>query len=332
MSCMKKIYSLLISLTMVCIILVSPASAIGTDCSQQMSENVVSAETLAMIEELYGERAKLAHDFEGNKLQIENIDKQLATLGVEEIQYNELIEKLGCVSPRWNVSSTSTIEWTSVRTNTVYRGNGLELQIIRGIPKTVANELISTPSVAPQAASSAKATTNVLKIGAVCAIENLPAIGSSIGIVHTLYDMLNGVIDGLTPMSIVSVSNLNYDLCMVSHEIYVFVKPQGYADLGHQVLCYSGNSIDYTCEVSNKTPIEVDGDVKSNVVSKIYADVIMSPYYNNYTSISCENFWNYYYLQKDFDSSYKLIALNLDGIAKNLVVPTPQSYPILSIS
>lgn len=212
MNCIKKIFSLLILLTIVCNISVVPAIAAGKDYFQQMPENVVSAETLAVIEKLYSERAKLVHEFEGNKLQIATIDEQLASLGVEEIPYNELMEKLGCVSPRWDVSSSSTVTWTSVRTNTVYRGKEFELQIIHGVPKTNSGELVSYPTIESQSADSVKAVTNVLKIAAVCAIESLPAVGSSIGVVHTLYDMLKGVVDGLNPSSIVSVSDLSYDL------------------------------------------------------------------------------------------------------------------------
>lgn len=90
----------------------------------QDNEEVVSEETLELINELYSERRVLAQDYEENQTKIEQLDKKIEQLGVVILSNEEIEEKSKIISKTYDntgnsqrvtVSSAKDTRWTSVR-------------------------------------------------------------------------------------------------------------------------------------------------------------------------------------------------------------------------
>lgn len=89
------------------------------------------------IDVLFEIRMNLSNDFDKNGELIIYIDEKLEQLGVEEIGYNELVNKLkrkSMIQSFVALNPSTTVKWTSTRQTTCYRGKMYELQIVRGVP------------------------------------------------------------------------------------------------------------------------------------------------------------------------------------------------------
>ena len=82
------------------------------------------------INRLFSERTSLLDDIEANRDAIVRIDYQLESLGVDEMAFSEVAQKVygNTLSPQANMpSTTSDTKWTSFRTIYVYRGVQYEI-------------------------------------------------------------------------------------------------------------------------------------------------------------------------------------------------------------
>lgn len=87
------------------------------------------------INELFALRSQMELDYEANEARINQIDDQLELLGVENISYGEVLDKLGYdAMPLVDFESTATTKWTSRRVVVTYNGKQFELQILEGVP------------------------------------------------------------------------------------------------------------------------------------------------------------------------------------------------------
>ena len=341
---MKKLvnYVLALTITVVTVFGTVPQNSVSAAIKDYSSELIpVEDSIIGDIDELYAERNQLAVDFDKNAAKIAEIDKKLEKLGVEEISYNNLMQKLswnqlstysniGNADINWNVSSTSTVKWTSTRQDVRYNNKEYQLQIIRGVPKNSSSELADSNLAYSTSDSGFKSgAKNVLEVVVSEALGDLPSIGGAISTAKSFYDAFKGAIAGMTSTTNVGSVKCSYTTSLAVEELYVFVKYKGQEDLGHQLPCYVGNSVSYDTVISVPNGVTVNGEYKAKVNSKEYSGTIKAPFYDNYVSKASRNFWDYME-GKAMHEIYKLSYFQQKMIADNKRIKVPTATLNLS--
>lgn len=315
-------------------------SAVAKDFTIELTP-IEEISNINVIDKLYEERNRLAVDFDKNAIKIREIDKELESLGVEEISYSNLMQKLsdnqlstysntGDVDINWNVSSTNTVKWTSTRQEVRYNSKEYELQIIRGVPKGNNSELAGSDLSYSTSDSGFKAgAKNVLQVVASEVLGSLPNVGGAISTAQTFYDAFKGAINGMKTTTTVGSVKCAYTTSLSVEEIYVFVKYKGATDLGNQLLCYVGNSMEYYTTVSVPNGVTVDGTYHAKVNNKNYSGTIKAPYYSNYKSKASENFWDYKQ-GNAIHENYRMLNFQQKMIAGNKKIKVPSAQLNLS--
>lgn len=300
----KGITSIILALVMLCTSI--PSGVMATDA---VGEDVVSPETYEQIEMLYALRSQMAVDYEKNESEIEKIDNELEALGVKTISEEALIKKLNANSPMpiWEIVPSDTVRWDEVRTNTVYNGTMLQLQIVRGVPISDTGELVKSDLTAEKVAyfNFGQVFKKAFILSAKCAAGFIPGFGGALSVGFTFYDIFNEIIDGLETTTTIENVTLSYTANLVADEIYVFVKYQGAVDLGNQILSYIGNKIQVAVGVSIPKPIMVDGRLFADVSQSKVNSEVTSESYEEHMSVACKNFWDYEKKGKDFLEDYR---------------------------
>ena len=126
--CYEKVFSIY---SRVIMILESNTHVYATESeTQNMVAIVEDEERNRKIDQLLSERCELELEYEKNIVLINQIDKQLESLGVEEITMDEVSKKMGqSVMSRYSVSSTSTTKWTSRRIVVAYANRQFEIRL-----------------------------------------------------------------------------------------------------------------------------------------------------------------------------------------------------------
>ncbi len=265
----------------------------------QEDEEVVSEETLELINELYSERRALALDYEENQSKIEQLDKKIEQLGVVTLSDEEVEEKSKILlktddgtgnSQRVTVSSAKDTQWTSVRQNTMYNGKEYQLQIIRGIAKNANSTLVGEDySDSKYSYGFVAGSKNVLKL----VISNgISAAGDIAAAGVTFYDVFSEFVSGMKPTSNIEGAKCTYNTSFSVEVVYIFVKYKGALD-EDQVICYMGNIVTAETLVATASGITVDGKYIPKVKSETYAYKVKSEGYDLSSSYACEAFYNY---------------------------------------
>lgn len=187
---MKKLISGLLMVILLCSCL--PATGIYAE-DRNSKEVVVDMFTYEKMKELYKERAILIKDWHTNEKRILEIDYEIQMLGAREISINELLGKLRADSvPYVDVIETDNIRWSSVRVNTNYNGQMLELQIIRACPIGVTSPLYgSTMEIKGTGTFADAASKNFLSVAVSSAAEAIPKVGGILSGMLTVKDAIS---------------------------------------------------------------------------------------------------------------------------------------------
>lgn len=239
------------------------------------------------IDDLYEIRSELALDFDNNIDKINEIDKRLEELGVEELSVKEVYEKVyetNVGMSRVALNTSTTVKWTSTRQTTVFNGKTYEMQIIRGVPATASSELAYTFKVPACDATNATVLLNISDIGAYSGTATCDST-----LKNRKYSDIFGTATGTKTVSGQATISSDY--------IYVFVKYSGDLDAGNQIKAYVG------CRAQIDT-------VFSSGTSKSVTGIMYSEGYNSYTSIACKNFYDYNNGNSNFIYNYIIYSFN----------------------
>lgn len=286
-------------LTVVMLMLSAPYVGAMEMETESVSDLVIihDKETNDRIDELFALRNKLTLNLEENSEQIAYIDQQLQVLGVEEITYDEVLDKLGVdASPCLDVRPAEGITWTSRRLITTYYGQHYELQILEGVPNSVPSPLYREDDIVRFEQSGIVAgLINVIKTLGASAMGSIPVVGECLSAGLTLFDLFSELSQSMTNTTTIENVQGSAEIHLTTHMKYILVKPYQTPDYGHQATCYIGSSVAYR--------VDVDADIKyfENGILNIIEgtettvdDYVSSKYYNDY-SIAAKNYHNYLY-------------------------------------
>lgn len=318
---MKKIMaSILVGI--LCILNVTPINA--------QQNNTYGQEDI-----LYKERAKLCIDYDKNRKEIEEIDKRLETLGVEEIPEEEVVEILKEVEnysleeipalmiavPREN-----GVKWTSSRRISIYNGKKYEIQELRAIPSSANSSLQTTTSTVTKSATGVTARRNLAKIFVTSVLGNIPGVGGELSTGITIYQALKGLYNDLKETETINNIKASYVHRLGVEYTLVFVKPYGMPDAGNQVLCYAGNNIQVNANITLPT-FSYDGKTFSTgLKTQTYKGTVTSPNYDgNRWNTACANYVAYKN-GKQMEPHYNISTYQevvVDGTKISIFVPRP---------
>lgn len=298
-----------------------------------MEAIVVDEERNNKIDQLMSLRCELELEYEENIAQINQIDKQLEALGVEEITTEELRSKMGqSVTPRYTVSSTSTTRWTSRRTVVAYANRQFELQIIEGVPIDSTSPLRDESMVVKYKMSGVVAgAVEAVKVIGVSALGAAPEIGAVLSAGITLYDAYKGIIDSLKTTTVIRNVEGYAPISLTSHMKYIYVKPSGSADKGNQVLCYAGSKVNYLISNGTTEDILVNGvSTPKHKLEPLIDDYSKSYNYSGGYTLSAKNYYDYVTNEnKNFIYDYRLTHITLKVFGKTVRMDVPSANPNL---
>lgn len=315
-----------------CAIMANDLAVVNAEEREEIQKD--GYEDVQNIDELYELRSLLSVDFDKNLEQIEEIDRQLEALGVEEITQEEVAEKLGVakdssIKSRIAVSSSSTVKWTSVREQYVYQGKSYELQIIRGVPNESYGESWRVDTQARKTnAGFVAASKNALKVITSKILGQLPKVGGAISTAKTFFDVFNGIISGLSTTSTIEGVDSVYMTSMKGEFLYVFVKYSGDVDAGNQILGYGGSTVQYETSININQPLKINGQWTPNISVAKVTGTITSPYYSSgYRNIASNVFWNYKNGNSSVNGHYELGYVDVDMLGEIKRLEAPYAFP-----
>ena len=281
---LKKAISVLIILVMLVSLIPRTAYALDEEAILMKQTN----DFVSSLNNLYSLRAELVLDYDTNKECIEKIDQQLTAMGVEQISFSEIQQKLGQASSCANVSSTSYTRWDSVRTIVPYQGKFFEVQIITGVRngENTSSGLWATAAYVDVGRSSlTTGAVSVFKVvldGAVTSLTDsvasgCPYISAALATGKTFFDAYKACSDTMKSSDVLYNVQCTYFLAMDANERYVFVKYMDTAD-SSQILGYAGNRVACTISVDYATG-KVDSEGFPITWTYKIKDTFQSAYY-----------------------------------------------------
>lgn len=332
---MKRILSLSLVLTLLVFCFNSQANAIIVGEDTIGSVIVSTTDT----DELFRLRAQLLMDPNSTQEQIDTIDAQLLSLGLEKISAIEVAQKLGATAqPMYDVSSTTNTTWFSERRVTVTNGRQYEIQIITG-------QWNNRNSPLCKYISGVKRTYSGKAVGAVNALQVLandvvtssisnvfPEIGSTLSLATTLYDVRKAYDEGLSPTSIIEDADYSFDILIGTTAKYGFVKSYGAVDEGNQILGYVGNQVNYSVYIDIPIFTNVNGVQTIERKTITYSDSSRSYGFDNDTCVAVagQNCWLYKNGYSNLDvyhDIYRMSIVLLDT-TENIIIPS--EFPNIS--
>lgn len=318
---MKKLINSLLMVILLCSCL--PATDIYAE-DRNSEEVVVDMFAYEKMKALYKERAILTKDWHTNEKRILEIDYEIQMLGAREISINELLGKLRADSvPYVDVIETDNIRWSSVRVNTNYNGQMLELQIIRACPIGVTSPLYgSTMEIKGTGTFADAASKNFLSVAVSSAAEAIPKVGGILSGMLTVKDAISTLMDG--NVTTVNDFDCTYQYYLTSDEVFVFVKFQGSTDK-YQEFCYKGNNVDFWCQYG-VTRVVVDGmDSKPVHDSESITGYVQSTDYENCENAAAKNFFNYKLYGQSFKLDHYIYKVEVKTLDKTKVINVPRA-------
>lgn len=303
------------------------------------ANNICAAENSDLknkrIDSLYAKRAELCMDFEKNNEQIKMIDMQLEKLGVETLEDEDVVELLMGVE-NYDISSVPSVaiatpseygvKWTSIRSVYVYRGKQYEVQELKAIPSNSSSSLLTTTGSVTKSKTKTTAAKNLAKIAATTIIGKMPEVGGDLSLGITIYQALKGVYKDLKKTDTVYNIKASYVHRLCAEYTLEFVKPYGARDAGNQVLCYAGNKVQVTANITIPTFKYNGKTYQSGLKTTRYSGTVVSPYYNgNKRSTACENYFAYK-SGKSMEPHYNITQYKetaVDGSKFTINVPRP---------
>lgn len=288
------------------------------------------------INELFALRSKLEVNFEENVDAIQDIDTQLAQLGVEEISHGELLSKMGYdVLPLANIEPAHDISWTSRRTIAVYRGQQYELQILEGVPTSGDSILrVNHGSFAIEAAGIVAGSAKVVTLLGATAIGAIPVVGNvlspGITFLQLTSDSYSAIHDSLQSTTVIDNVSGTALVSQIVHMKLVFVKGAGSSD-SYQILGYMGNFDRYLVSILTAVDIWNGTDlITYHEVSLGAEDTAHSAHYYDYT-IALQNYYEYRNEgNNQFWYDYKLTHIDIEVFDKEDRYAVPWAMGIVT--
>lgn len=191
------------------------------------------------IEQLFDSRAQAINRNDANG--IEEIDGQLASLGVEELTPDEVTQRFGSAlsaSQYVNKPASSNVTWMSSRQNYTYGGATYEIQTLIAQPKTdptITSVLKKAGTNVRTIKSSAqqRGWSNLIKTTATTGVGTVPVIGSIVSI----YDAVASSIAGFSTSTTIENMSATYSYLHTTTVSFKFVKKVNQSD-SHQYLSF----------------------------------------------------------------------------------------------
>lgn len=263
---------------------------------------IIDHEKQETIRELMDLRGTLCVDVDANKEQILKVDEQLKALGVEDLSAQEMAEKLGVpnASTMANPAPKTGVEFKSNRFITVWNGERYEIQEVISYPKANSSSPLKDSAVLAFESYENRVADQLEFLAvtvqgaySVYSEFNPSKVGTVFNGVMTFYDVFSSLIDAIEPTTYISGIDSSATVNFSFYEKYVFIKCEGSADEGNQILAYCGNRMIYAATIVTPNDIMVDGmSYPINGVRSITEDY-RAQYYDNYTSRAAQIFWNY---------------------------------------
>lgn len=287
------------------------------------------------IDQLFLLRNELELNYELNKVQIDAIDQQLQSLGVETISHAEAASKLGIDAlPTINFTSTDSTRWTSRRLVTTFRGQHYELQILEAVPISASSPLrVDYQNVCYEAEGITAGVTKVLTTVAVSALTAGSVIGEPLSTGITLLSLLGDsyetIMDSISTSTVIDRVTGSATISFTVHMKYILVKPYQAPDSGNQLRSYVGNSVSYLITtLSIIDVLENNQIVPYHDVSASVRDTAYCPYFDDY-SIATLNYYDYYYNHlNDFKYFYAIRSIDFNIFGNTESYSVPYELPI----
>lgn len=310
-----KCISIFVMLMLVVAQLSPCASAVSGGSDEEYI--IEGSEQSERIDELFSQRLSLEHDYENNREQIEEIDRQLMALGVEFLETEEVSDMLGeeGIAPAWLPQSTSSVRWTSRNAVTTYRGYQFDVQVLEGVPISATSPLIKDHGTVDHEADgiTAGVTKVILSLIAGTAVDYF---GENLGRGLTVLDLMRIASDTMqNSISTSTVLNNVNCVAMISftaHMRYIYVKPHDAPEEEYQGLYYIGNSV--SSKITTVTAIHplVDGEIvtEHNIKAEVHS-TMQSKYYDDFSHAAAA-YWDYNYNNNaGFKQDYTNYTVNL---------------------
>lgn len=290
---------------------------------------VENMEKNRMIDELFALRMSLEHDYEANRDEIDEIDRQLSQLGVETLSAEDVANLYGVdgVAPLWEPESTPTIRWTSRKLITTYRGYHFEVQILEGVPISGNSPLRKNYT---QVNYSARGITAGVTKAIVATSSNafseflMRKLSTGVTFLSMLSDGMAAIQESLSTSTVLDRVEGAAVISFSGHMKYIYVKPYETSDAEYQGLYYYGNSV--SCIITTVSIVDtlIDNQlVTYHEVETSVQDTIQSQYYNDY-SRAVANYWDYNYnYNTNFKQDYTSYYLNLNILGNNNLYALP---------
>lgn len=332
---MKKALSIVLVLTILLLSGANPAIALEVTGEDSVSRENFSS---AAADTLFRLRAQLLLDPNSSQEEIDKIDAQLRSIGVEEISHTDVIRKLGAsAQPMYNVTSTENTSWFSQRSITVINGRQYEAQIITGQWKTTGSPLYDFKSgavsnFAGKKAGQIKALQALVDEIVSCGIGQIPEVGTYLSVGMTLYDIQKAYYEGLTPTTVIDNVSYSFDIYLGTTMKFVFVKYAGALDEGNQVLFYVGTGTEFKVWIDIPVVTVVNGTNHVTRRTLEYIDTVTSEGFHNDECkvIAAENYRLYKLGVTPNDTYYYLRRIPIVLLDTTITVNVPYQPPILN--
>lgn len=210
-----------------------------------------SSDNSARIDSLFDERAELICLEKWDE--VDSIDRQLESLGVEKLTAAEEDERFGSyVSAPTSTDTT----WFSSRVNYTYNGVTYEIQTLTAQPNR-------NDSCLKQSGSRSLSSTDKRKAGGMNALSIAAFIGSSMAL--TVYDSARGFVNGVSKTAEISSAEIVYSYAHTTTASFKYVKVSGQSD-DYQVLSYASTKGTTAVGYQYPTFIYSGGSVKPNII------------------------------------------------------------------
>lgn len=276
------------------------ASAVSGNSGEEFV--VDNSEQAEQIDNLFSQRSSLEHDYESNRAQIEEIDRQLMSLGVEFLDTEEASDLLSedGVAPAWLPESTGSVRRTSRKIVVSYHGRPFDMQVLEGVPISDKSPLVKDKAMVSYKADGI--TAGVTKvILSVIGGATAEYIGGNLGIGLTMLDLIrdssNTLQDSVSTSTVFNNVQGTALISLTAHMKYVYVKPYETPDAKYQGLYYFGNSV--SCKITTVTAVHslVDGEiVTDHDIAAEVTSTIQSTYYDDLSRAAeayCDYNYNY---------------------------------------
>lgn len=297
---MKKVFTIVLSIALLFSCLPQAAYAVDYTKKREVASEVSEYRS---ADELFVIRASMLCNPNTTEEDLEEIDLELAKLGVEKISASEVAEKLGVssVTPRYGLGSMPNTTWYSKRQITVSNGQRYEVQIITGQGDNSSSDLnhffmnyTRTYSGVPQGFGNAlKVVGSEIVTASVNYIA--PSVGSTLAAGTTVASVLNAFFDGINPTGQVNNIQIACQFNVATTIKYAFVKMEGSPDNGNQIMAYEGNYVHYTALLTVPTYTHTNGVTHTGITTYQCSEGITGYGFkdDDCRTIAAQNYWTY---------------------------------------